>query len=774
MIFLRFFLFYNLLQLLAGLPFCAQAQDSYTLSGTLRASGTGEALIGATALVTDLNTGATTDINGAYSISLPSGNHQVQFSYLGFQTITKSINLTANLKLDVSLSATENQLNEVVIEAGSLNEKLHTTQMSVESLTSREAKLLPALFGEVDLIKTLQLKPGVQGGGEGSSGLYVRGGGPDQNLFLLDNATVYNASHLFGFFSIFNPDAVESVDLYKGGFPAQYGGRLSSVVDIKLRDGSKDKFSTTGGIGLIASRLTVEGPVQRGKSAFILSARRTYFDVFTRQYNRINKGKKDFDPIPDYYFYDLNGKVEYIFSPKDKLFLTGYYGNDVFGFQSKTGFNFDFNWGNKVGVARWNHKFSDRFFSNVTASISDYSYTIENKIDTRSFNLGSSIRDMNLKTDFDWAADSAHTFKFGTSITTHDFGVGRLRAGASDGTTAFSSDINYKGTEYGAYISDDYLVNSRLALNYGFRLSGFNKDATTFWGLEPRASARYSITESVSLKGSYTRMMQYVHLVTNSGASLPTDVWYPSNAKVKPQRSNQVALGISKLLSNGKFLVTNEVYYKWMRNQIDFRDGAQLYVNPNLDEEFIFGKGNSYGNEIYLEKKTGKTTGWLGYTLSWTNRKFPDINFGKTFPTRYDRRHDLTLVIMHQLNSRINLTGTWVYGTGSAYSVPYGKVVMQDIAYSKETYVPLYPTERNNYRMTAYHRMDLGLVYQLKPKRGTADLTFSIYNVYNRRNPYFIYIDYIRNADETKILGFQAKQVSLFPIIPSVTYNFKF
>ncbi len=765
------FLFLFLILLLPGVLF---AQTQYKISGSLRDSQTGEGLIGANAAIPELAKGATTDVAGNFTFSVPEGNYTIQFSYLGYATISRQITVNKDQTFHIKLTTETSQLNEVVIEAGSLSEKLTTTQMGLEKLSVREAKLLPALFGEVDLLKVLQLKPGVQSGGEGTSGLYVRGGGPDQNLFLIDDATVYNASHLFGFFSIFNPDAVHSVDLYKGGFPAQYGGRLSSVVDIKMREGNKERFETTGGIGLIASRLTVEGPIQKNKSSFLLSGRRTYFDVFTRQYNKIMEGTEDFDPIPDYYFYDLNGKASFQIGERDKLFFTGYFGNDVFGFSSKNGFNFDFAWGNKVGLLRWNHQFSPKLYSNTTVYVSDYNYNITNRAAGRRFNLGSSIRDYSIRTDFDYQLDDAHTLKAGLTGTKHNFGVGRLSGGTDDGSVSFNSEIAHEGSEYGLYLSDDYVVNSRLALNYGFRVSGFLKDTSFFAGFEPRVSARYNLSESLTLKGSYTRMVQYVHLVTNSGASLPTDVWYPSNSRVKPQLSNQVAVGISKLFSEGKFLFTNEVYYKWMNRQIDFRDGAQLFVNKDLDDEFIFGKGHSYGSEFYFEKKLGKTTGWLGYTLSWTNRRFPDINQGKTFPTRFDRRHDITFVMMHKLNERIHFTSSWVYGTGSTYSVPLGKAVFQDIPFGDTQYVPLYAQERNNYRLAAYHRLDLGMVYQLRPKRGESDLTFSIYNVYNRRNPYFIYIDPIRNGDETKILGFRAKQVSLFPVIPSITYNFKF
>ena len=554
----RLQLFFRLIFLLL-LPCGALAQTQYKVSGTLRDAETGEALIGATASIPAIGKGASTDVAGFYSFSVPEGTYSIQFSYLGYTTITRDVTINQDLNLSLKLTAATSQLNEVVIEAGSLSEKLTTTQMGLEKLTAREAKLLPALFGEVDLLKVLQLKPGVQSGGEGTSGLYVRGGGPDQNLFLIDDATVYNASHLFGFFSIFNPDAVHSVDLYKGGFPAQYGGRLSSVVDIKMRDGDKEKYTTTGGIGLIASRLTVEGPIQKGKSSFLLSGRRTYFDVFTRRYNEMKEGDEDFDPIPDYYFYDLNAKTSFNIGEKDRLFFTGYYGNDVFGFNSTNGFNFDFAWGNKVGALRWNHQFSNRFFSNTTVSVSDYNYSITNKAAGRNFNLGSSIRDYTIRTDFDFVVDSLHTIKTGVTATKHNFGVGRLSGGTDDGSVSFTSEVAHEGAAFGIYASDDFNVNSRLAVNYGFRISGFQKDSTWFAGLEPRLSARYNLTESLTLKGSYTRMVQYVHLVTNSGASLPTDVWYPSNANVKPQLSNQLALGVSKLFGQGRYFITNEI-----------------------------------------------------------------------------------------------------------------------------------------------------------------------------------------------------------------------
>ncbi|EJF10575.1 TonB-dependent receptor plug [Pontibacter sp. BAB1700] len=642
------------------------AQSTYTISGYVRGTGSEDALIGATVSVPELRIGAATDARGFYTLQLPEGSHTLQATYIGYETATRTIEVTdRDLTINFALLPANSQLREVVIEANSLQQKLNANRMSVETLTTREAKLLPAIFGEVDLIKALQLKPGVQSGGEGASGLYVRGGGPDQNLVLLDDAVVYNASHLFGFFSVFNPDAVESVELYKGGFPAQFGGRLSSVVDVKMREGNKERIGVTGGIGLIASRLTVDGPIVKDKSSFVLSGRRTYFDVFTRQINRIQEGKEDFNPIPDYYFYDLNGKANYKLGEKDELFLSGYFGRDFFGFND-TDFQFGFDWGNKVGALRWQHKFNPRFQVNTTLSGSSYQYNVSNKIDVFSFNLTSDIRDIALKTDFSLILDKGHTLQFGAMATRHNFTIGRLNFDSDDDRISFGAGNDYEATEAAAYVADDFQVNAQLSLNYGLRVSAFSSGGKTYGAFEPRASARYSLSENTSLKASYASMMQYIHLVANSGASLPTDIWYPSNDYVKPQRSQQVAAGISHLFGGGRYMVTNELYYKWMHRQIDFRDGANLFVNDNLEEEFLFGKGESYGNEVYLEKIKGRTTGWVGYTLSWSYRQFDDINEGRRFPTRYDRRHDLSVVVLHELSKRISLTGAFVYGTGNA------------------------------------------------------------------------------------------------------------
>jgi hypothetical protein len=767
--------------LFGALPQVARAQALHTLSGVVRGSD-GTALPGASVAVPALGLGTATEVDGKFSLKLPEGSQQVVVSFVGYTPQTLAINIHHNQQHNFTLAASTAELSEVVVQGQqTLKEKLQSTQMGVEHLSIREAKLLPALFGEVDILKTLQLKPGVQSGGEGSSGLFVRGGSADQNLVLVDNVLVYNPNHLFGLFSVFNSDAVQSVDLYKAGFPAQFGGRLSSVVDVKLREGDREKFVTTGGIGLISSRLSFEGPIQKGKGSFIVSGRRTYFDVFTRAINRANAGKEDWRPIPDYYFYDFNAKANYTLGEKDQLFFTGYLGRDIFGFTSPNGFQANFTWGNTLGALRWQHVFSPKLTVNTTASATSYKYNLGNSIDQFSFDLGSTILDYNLRTDVDYLASDRHTLKFGASLTHHQFGVGRLQRSSQDNSVNFGSDVNYAGQEGALYATDNIKVTDKLQAELGLRATGFQSSPNRFGGLEPRASARYSLSDNISLKGSYALMYQYVHLVSNSGASLPTDIWYPSRLSVKPERSQQVSTGASFLLGDGKFLLTDEVYYKWASNQIDFKDGAQIFANNDLDSQFLFGRGWAYGNELYLEKKTGKTTGWIGYTLAWTKRNFPPqlgttgINNGQDFYPNYDRRHNINVVVMHELNPRITFTASFVYTSGAPTTLPFGRFALQDIYQGGIQAVPVYP-DRNSYRMIPYHRLDLGMVYKLSPSRigGQRDLTFSIYNAYNRRNAYFIYFEQTRDKATDKVTGYRAQQVSLFPFIPSVTYNFKF
>ncbi|MCC9135460.1 carboxypeptidase-like regulatory domain-containing protein [Pontibacter silvestris] len=747
--------------------------QTFNVSGYIKDASESGPLVGATVAVHEQNSGTITDAEGFYTLSLPPGKHTLEASYLGYQNTSRTITITnTDKKVNLILDAATNELTEVQVEAFSARQKLNDTRMGVEFLASRDAKLLPALMGEVDLMKVLQLKPGVQSGTEGSSGLFVRGGSADQNLVLLDNALLYNPSHLLGFFSTFNSDAVKSVELYKGGFPAEFGGRLSSVVDVRLQEGNYDEVKVSGGLGLISSRLTVEGPVAKDKASFIFSGRRTYLDVFTRMINKMEADNADFNPIPDYYFYDLNGKLTYKINKRDELSVSSYYGHDSFGFNDED-FRFGFDWGNRIANISWQHKFNSHFYMRTSANTTSYQYNISNKIDSYSLGLSSSIRDVGFKTDFDLLLSKEHSLKFGAMATRHAFSVGRVTYDSDDDTQDYGGGSNYKATEFGTYISDDYQVNALLSFNYGMRFSGFNSSGKTYLALEPRASAKYSLNENLSVKASYASMMQYLHLVSNSGASMPTDIWFPSTKGTKPQRSQQTSAGVNYIFGHGKYLFSNELYYKWMHRQIDFKDGANLFINDNLENEFLFGKGESYGNEIYLEKLKGRTTGWIGYTLSWAYRQFEGINGGRRFPTSFDRRHDLSIVLLHKLNKRLHLTAAFVYGTGNAYSLPVARFAFQDIEGDAATIVPIY-ADRNSFRLASYHRLDLGAVLKLKPKHGESDLTFSVYNVYNRRNPYFVYFEQVRNSDRDETLGFRAKQVSLFPVVPSVTYNFKF
>ncbi|MGK7395826.1 MAG: TonB-dependent receptor [Candidatus Cyclobacteriaceae bacterium M3_2C_046] len=743
--------------------------QNHTINGYVKDADTGEALIGATIYLTGQKTGTTTNTYGYYSLRSNQDSVQLIYSFIGYSTRKFTFYLDQDTTLNIFLSPDSRQLSEIVIEQSALENQFQQIQMSLEQIDVKQARTIPVIFGEADLIKVLQLKPGVQSGNEGSSGLFVRGGDADQNLFLLDEAKVYNPDHLFGYFSIFNPDVVNSLEMYKGGFPAKFGGKLSSVVDVKLREGNQKKLAGRGGIGLIASRLTLEGPIIKDKASYLVSGRRTYFDLITRQINKYYESDQDFNKIPDYFFYDLNTKINYNLNKNNRIFLSGYFGRDVFGFAED--FNFDFFWGNTSGTARWNHIFNPRLFMNASLIFSDYRYSIRNTFDDFSLNLNSFIRDYNAKLDFDYTISNKHSLFFGMEYFHHNFLIGRLHGGSDDGEISFKAGDRLTAQEVDAYISDNISLSPRLNLESGLRFTGFFQNKW-YLNAEPRLAARYQLNPTTSLKGSYTSVYQYIHLLSNSGASLPTDFWYPSTENILPQNSRQVATGIHFLLGKSSLLLSNEVYYKWMDNMIDFKDGAQIFLNPDVEEELVFGRGWSYGNEIYLEKKKGKTTGWIGYTLSWTWRQFDQINRGNRFPGRQDRRHDLTLVLQHQLNDRFTFSMNWIFGSGSVTTLPVGRFMIQDIPSTGSSMVPEF-IDRNTFRMANYHRLDLGLVVNLNPKWGTSNLTVGLYNVYSRRNPYFIYFNENKDANDQTV-GFSAKQVSLFPIIPSITYNFEF
>ncbi len=739
------------------------------LKGITTDAQTGEALPGVVVKVNQRT--AISNNEGFFEIKgLKIGDSVViEATFLGYRKLILPWKLSEG-EVRLALEAEEKKLDEVVIEEESYSEIVASTQMGKNTLPVEQAKMIPSVFGEVDILKVLQLKPGVQSGGEGSSGLFVRGGGPDQNLILMDGAQVYNAAHLFGFFSIFNSDAVRSVDLYKSGFPASFGGRLSSVIDVKIREPNLSKFSVLGGIGLISSRLTLEIPLfKKTKTTLLLSGRRTYVDIFTRAINRYYEGTPGYQPIPDYAFDDFNAKFSVQLSGKDRLVFSGYLGRDRFLFRNKL-VRFNFIWGNDLINLSWFRRIDNRTLLTTSVSHSRYRYELRNRFDIFGFSLGSFISDWQIRSEWEHQTQN-HQIKIGSSATWHRIDLGRISAGSSDGSLNFNSSLPYQSGEYGLYLSDEYQKN-QWKLSYGVRISSFYRKNELFAGTEPRFAASYQFIPEAALKVSFTRMYQYLHLISNTGATLPTDLWYPSGGRVKPQISDQISVGSSWNFYKGKILFTHEVYYKNFQRQIDFRDGAQIFFNPEVDKEFVFGNGFAYGSEFYIEKRRGKLSGWIGYTLSWTKRKFPDINGGRLFPPRNDQRHNISIVAIYALNSRLSISATWVYNTGNAISLPIGRFFIQNIPGSDPVYVPVF-TERNSYRMASYHRLDLGVVWKFFSKRGESDLTFNVFNAYDRRNPYFIYFEELK-TDTGQTTGFQARQVSLFPILPSITYNFKF
>lgn len=765
-----------------------QAQK-FTLSGYVKDESTGEDLIGATITLQDQpGTGTVTNLYGFYSLSLPEGTYNVVFNYVGYQPQIQTVELTESVRLNIDLASDVNVLKEVEVSAKAADENVQTTQMSQVDLNIEEIKAIPALMGEVDILKTIQLLPGVQSAGEGNTGLYVRGGGPDQNLVLLDEAIVYNPGHLFGFFSVFNADAIRNTTLIKGGMPSQYGGRLSSVVDVSMKEGNNKDFTAKGGIGLISSRLTLEGPLVKDKSSFMLSGRRTYIDVLLQPFiqNTNLAGNA-------YYFYDLNAKLNYTFSDKDRLYVSGYFGRDVFSFTSSSGdFGVDIPWGNTTLTTRWNHLFSDKLFMNASLIYNNYDFSTEvNQFDF-DFRFYSEIEDINAKLDFDYFLSNSLKFRFGLDYIYHTLTpITASLDNAADSVNVESDRVGSKYAHEGAaYVSLEADVTERFRFTAGLRASGFQQvgpyryfeedergivtdtidyangeAAATYGGLEPRLSMRYLLDENTSLKGAFTINRQYLHLVSNSNSTLPTDVWVPSSKLVEPQIAYQYSLGIFKNFKDNTYESSIEVYYKDLQNQIEFEDGYIPGLNEETERSFVFGRGYSYGMELFLKKRTGKLNGWIGYTLSWTDRVFPDINNGEPFPARFDRRHDLSVVGIYELNDRWTFSTTFVYGTGNAFTLPESWYFIEGNLLAN--YGP-----RNSFRLQPYHRLDLSATLKGKEtKKFASDWVFSIYNVYSRLNPFFIFFESEGTAN-TQDLSLTAKQVSLFPIIPTVTWNF--
>ncbi len=757
------------------------ASETFTISGFITDSKDGESLPGATIYIKSLNLGTSSNNYGYYSISIPSDKYDISYSFLGYTDTTIAINLTHDTTINIEMISTSEQLREVVITEQSANANITNLQMSVNKITSKTIQAIPALMGEVDLIKALQLLPGVKPVAEGSSGLSVRGGSPDQNLILLDEAIVYNSGHLMGFFSVFNNDAVKSVELYKGDLPARYGGRLASLIDVRMKDGNIKEFHGNGGIGLISSRLMLEGPIAKNKASFMVAARRSYADIFLLLAKDENLRNNTL------YFYDFNGKVNYNINKNNRVFLSGYMGKDVF----KNGM-FGMNWGNSTGTIRWNHIFHDKLFSNSAFVASKFNYDLGiPEGNERAFNWGSSLTDYNLKSDFTWYFNSDNTVTFGISVLHHTFFPGTIEGiGEESFITKYSLPNNY-ALESAIYLGNEQKLNSLILLKYGIRISMFNNigpatifnydDAgavidsstyskgdffNTYAGFEPRLGIVFLLNETSSLKASYSKNMQYIQQAQNSTAGSPLHIWFPASPNILPQIGHQVALGYFRNFNNGVFETSVEAYYKVTNNAIDFKDHADLLLNKYMEGEMLRGIGWSYGTELMVKKTTGKLTGWASYTLSKSIREIKGINNDNPYASPYDRPNDISIVANYILNKYISFGATWVYSTGQPVTFPVGRFEYNN------TIIPVY-SDRNSYRMPDYHRLDLSVTFTPKNKHGKKwhnEFNISVYNAYNRHNAYMI--NFRSEPDNPDVT--YAEMTYLFGIIPSFTYNFNF
>ncbi len=752
------------------------AQQKYTISGTVKEKKSGEVLIGASIYLLELpKLGAVSNAYGFYSVTAPTGTYTLIVSFGGYKQDSVKLVLNKDISQSVEMIQGGAALQEVVVTSkkGSINNL--KSIMGVQKLSVDEIKTVPVIFGEKDVLKTMQLLPGVKSAGEGSAGFYVRGGSADQNLILLDEAPVYNASHLLGFFSSFNSDAIKDLTLYKGAMPAEYGGRLSSVVDIKMNDGNNQGYHASGGIGLIASRLTVEGPIVKDKGSFIVSGRRTYADLFLGLFNDSGINQTDL------YFYDINAKANYEINDKNRVYLSGYFGRDRFETPL-----FGIDYGNTTATARLNHIFSSKLFSNTSFIYSNYNYTIS--ADAGAIKFVSKIEDIGLKQDFQYYVNSNNKISFGFNITHHNMAPGILSAAAS--SSYISQPIQSKFSyENAAYISHDITPAEKIKISYGLRLSAFSvigpgnfytydtagnviktdtynrgETAKTYYNVEPRFSASFQLNTGSSVKASYTRNVQNLHLLSNSVSLNPTDIWIPTSLNVKPEIADQVSLGYYRNFSDNKYEFSSEIYYKGMQNQIDYKNGAELLGNENVESQLLYGKGRAYGLELFIKKKYGNLTGWVSYTLSKTERQIEGINNGSWYDAKQDQTHNIAIVGIYKASKKWTLSANWVYNTGNAVTFPSSK-------YNVAGQTIFYYTERNGYRMPAYHRLDFGATrLGRKREKWEGSWTFSLYNVYGRENAYSIAFE--DNPDDpTKT---QAVQTTLFRWVPSVTYNFKF
>jgi hypothetical protein len=762
--------------------------QSSTVSGYIKDAGSGEALIGATCYIPELQNGVTSNQYGFYSLTLPKGAYKISFSFVGYETQTINLDLKEDKILNVSMVEDSKQLGDIIVAGIRKDRNVESTAMSMEKISVKMVKKLPSFMGEVDVLKSITLLPGIQNGGEGSSGLYVRGGGPDENLMILDEAPVYNASHLMGFFSVFNSDAIKDIEVYKGGIPSQYGGKASSVIDIRMKDGNSTGFHGQAGIGNISSRLTLEGPIMKDKWSFIVSGRRTYADVVGRLIG-IDELKEN-----KLYFYDLNLKTNVQFSYKDQLYISAYTGDDYF----KLGESIYMHWGNVTGTARWNHIFGHKLFSNTSFIYSNYGYNLGvpgNSADQ--FDWNSQIDDINFKEDFSWFLNASNKINFGVNIIKHHFEPGNIDANENSFFKSLQL-TNYNALDGAIYASNEQKFGALFTVRYGLRLSAFQQigagkvreyqnpddpksdeviNETTYKNgerigspnvhLEPRLSFKFTTGKTSSVKASYNRMVQNLHLISNTTSPTPLDIWLPTSKYIKPLISDQVAAGYFRNFGDNIIETSVELYYKNMKNVLDYKDGAELFLNENLETELLTGNGYAYGMELLVKKQEGRITGWAGYTLAKSMRKIPGINNGEAYPSTYDRTHDVSLVLNYELSKYLSLAANWVFSTGNPITYPVAK-------YDVQGNTMFYYSKRNSNRIPDYHRMDLSMTYNPKKnetRKVKRSLNVSLYNVYARRNAYSIY--FRQNEDNPTITD--AIRLSIIgTVIPSVTYNINF
>jgi hypothetical protein len=794
--------------------FILLAQQKFTISGYIKDADSGEELIAASIFDAKSGKGTVSNTYGFFSITLPAGTVRLKGTYVGYQEFTQEIDLRKDIQIDLKLSSSTT-IQEIEVLATKAEKIEERSQMSRIDVPIEQIKKIPALLGEVDVLKALQLLPGVQGGTEGQNGIYVRGGGPDQNLITLDGVPVYNVSHLLGFFSVFNADALKNVTLYKGGFPARYGGRLSSVIDINMKEGNLQKFHGEGSIGMVASRLTLEGPLWKDHTSCIVSFRRTYVDALITPLLALSQVGESEKFKLKLNFYDLNAKINHKINAKNRIYFSTYSGKDVFGSSIKEGsissFNpsypytrtyFGVDWGNFTSALRWNSEINNKLFCNTTLTYSRYNfrfggesdskYSAQDSLDSFVARYTSGIKDFAAKVDFDYVPNTNHYIRFGASATNHTYNPGATQFKFKEGVDGIDTTLGSKklfANEYALYFEDD-LKFGALKANIGLHASGFSVDSSFYTSLQPRIGLNYLVSNSIAVKASFCTMRQYINLLTNEGLGLPSDLWVPSTSRIKPQDAWQVAIGVAKTFWD-EYEFSLEGYYKEMKNVLAYKPGQSfLGLNKDWQTKVTQGTGTAYGAEFLVQKKKGRLNGWIGYTLSWNYRNFPEINGGRTFPFRYDRRHDIEIVANYQINKRWAISGTWVYGTGNAISLTNQNYLLPD------TYSPWgnsnseltnttkgisnisnnffgtnisQPSAKNAYRMNAYHRMDIGIEYKKKKKRFESIWSLGAYNAYNQRNPFFIYEDYDSKTNKNAY-----KQVSIFPIIPNLSWGFKF